>query len=59
MNVKALREILDQAEEFYRAAGNERAATALREFSGSIAPYDTKTVDAFVKLAAKANSPGA
>ena len=54
MTIKALRVMLNQAEELYRSTGDEKAAATLQEFSGILAAYDAKTVDAFVKLAAKA-----
>ena len=53
MTIKALRVMLDQAEELYRSAGDEKAAATLREFSSILAVHDAETVDAFVKLAAK------
>ncbi len=55
MTIKALRVMLNQAEELYRSAGDEKAAATLREFGSILAAYDAKTVDAFVKLAAKAD----
>jgi hypothetical protein len=56
MTIMALRAVLNEAEELYRTAGDKKAAAALREFSSFLTPYDSKSVDAFVKLAAKAGS---
>ncbi len=56
MTIKAFRAILNEAEELYRIAGDEKGAAGLREFSSFLTPYDGKTVDAFIKLAAKARS---
>jgi hypothetical protein len=56
MTIKALRMILSEVEDLYRVAGNQKAVASLHEFGSLLAPHDSKSVDAFVKLASKASS---
>jgi hypothetical protein len=56
MTIKALRRILSAAEELYRGAGDQKAVASLHEFGSLLAPHDSKTVDAFVKMSSKAGS---
>ena len=55
MTIKTLRMILNEAEALYRAAGDQKSVACLHEFGALLAPHDSKTVDAFVKLASKPN----
>jgi hypothetical protein len=53
MKIKDLRTILTEAEKLYAGAGAQDSAASLREFNSGLAPFESKTVDAFVKAVAK------